>query len=346
MGMSLITLSFPTSTLTRAQNRVGGSPHPLEERWLPGWGGTGWHWAALGRGGCSWTVPIPQIQPELFLSELRRNYGGYEGAEVFSTAWNTLMVAVSSWEAPGGLCGLWTPDRHQATHRAVLPPSIPSPGGCPPRSGSTFDGLSLPLQFSCCGVLGPEDFGNGSRFQELHPGTPWPRACCTREGPLQAGELRGWEQCRERSPGYIHEQVGHDPAVSPHCPQHSPARGSRAVAPSEHRGRSLARCPPMVQQPSDCSCPQPRHGPPHGPLISSSELPAAVGSTREPLCHLSSTQGCFSTFGRTLQKYLSVPGTCSLAMLGIEVPSRDGGDRAGSRLPRTGSCSAGRVPCG
>ncbi|KAM6370079.1 tetraspanin-18-like [Pluvialis apricaria] len=123
-----------------------------------------------------------QIQPELFLSELRRNYRGDEGAEVFSTAWNTLMVT-----------------------------------------------------FSCCGVLGPEDFGNGSRFQELHPGMPWPRACCARDGLLQAGELLGWEQCQERSPGYIHEQ------------------------------------------------------------------------------------GCFSTFGRTLQKYISVPGTCSLAVLGIEI---------------------------
>ncbi|KAM9255475.1 tetraspanin-18-like [Cariama cristata] len=131
---------------------------------------------------CSQMAPILQIQPELFLSELRRNYCGDEGAEVFSTAWNTLMVTVSSQEAPG-----------------------------------------------------PEDFGNGSRFQELHPGTPWPQACCTRDGLLQAGELLGWEQCQERSPGYIHEQ------------------------------------------------------------------------------------GCFSTFGRTLQKYISVPGTCSLAVLGIEI---------------------------
>uniref|UniRef100_A0A663ENB6 Uncharacterized protein n=1 Tax=Aquila chrysaetos chrysaetos TaxID=223781 RepID=A0A663ENB6_AQUCH len=121
---------------------------------------------------CSQTAPIPQIQPELFLSELRSNYHGDEAPEVFSTAWNTLMVT-----------------------------------------------------FSCCGVLGPEDFGNGSLFQELHPGTPWPQACCTRDGLLQAGELLGWEQCRERSPGYIHEQVGHDPAGSPSCPrlpQHFP----------------------------------------------------------------------------------------------------------------------------
>ncbi|XP_074910703.1 tetraspanin-18-like [Buteo buteo] len=132
--------------------------------------------------GVLFLVHWKQIQPELFLSELRSNYRGDEGPEVFSTAWNTLMVT-----------------------------------------------------FSCCGVLGPEDFGNGSLFQELHPGTPWPQACCARDGLLQAGELLGWEQCRERSPGYIHEQ------------------------------------------------------------------------------------GCFSTFGRTLQKYISVPGTCSLAVLGIEI---------------------------
>uniref|UniRef100_A0A8C3VD41 Tetraspanin n=1 Tax=Catharus ustulatus TaxID=91951 RepID=A0A8C3VD41_CATUS len=99
--------------------------------------------------------------PEQFLSELQRNYGGDEGAEIFSTAWNTLMVT-----------------------------------------------------FSCCGVLGPEDFGNGSRFQELNPGMPWPRACCARDGLLQAGEVLGWEQCQDRSPGYIHEQVQHNSAVS------------------------------------------------------------------------------------------------------------------------------------
>uniref|UniRef100_A0A8B9RUA6 Tetraspanin n=1 Tax=Accipiter nisus TaxID=211598 RepID=A0A8B9RUA6_9AVES len=80
---------------------------------------------------CSQTAPIPQIQPELFLSELRSNYRGDEGPEVFSTAWNTLMVT-----------------------------------------------------FSCCGVLGPDDFGNGSLFQELYPGMPWPQACCTRHGLL------------------------------------------------------------------------------------------------------------------------------------------------------------------
>ncbi|KAM8988475.1 uncharacterized protein PRD47_017622 isoform 3-T3 [Ara ararauna] len=91
-------------------------------------------------------------------------------------------------------------------------------------------GRSLPAALE----TGPEDFGNGSCFQELHPGTPWPRVCCARDGPLQAGELLGWEQCRDRSPGYIHEQ------------------------------------------------------------------------------------GCFSAFGRTLQQFVSLPGICSLVVLGIE----------------------------
>nr|XP_010304058.1 PREDICTED: tetraspanin-18-like [Balearica regulorum gibbericeps] len=145
-----------------------------------------------------------QIQPEQFLSELQRNYRGDESAEVFSTAWNTLMVTVSSQEVPGGL-------QQGVEHPQDL------------------------LRVTLNADKGPEDFGNGSRFQELHPETPWPQACCARDGLLQAGELLGWEQCRERSPGYIHEQ------------------------------------------------------------------------------------GCFSTFGRTLQKYISVPGTCSLAVLGIEI---------------------------
>uniref|UniRef100_A0A8C4IVH6 Tetraspanin-18-like n=2 Tax=Dromaius novaehollandiae TaxID=8790 RepID=A0A8C4IVH6_DRONO len=123
----------------------------------------------------SLTTLILQIRPELFLSELRRSYCGDEDAEVFSTAWNTLMIT-----------------------------------------------------FSCCGVLGPEDFGNGSRFQELHPGTPWPQACCTRDGLLPVGELRGWEQCRERSPGYIHEQVG--PHGHPPCPTASQARADGIFA--------------------------------------------------------------------------------------------------------------------
>lgn len=66
---------------------------------------------------------------------------------------------------------------------------------------------------------------------------PWPQACCTRHGLLQAGEMLGWEQCRERSPGYIHEQVGHDPARSLSCPrfpQHFPGSwqwGSSTLCP-------------------------------------------------------------------------------------------------------------------
>ncbi|XP_064030063.1 tetraspanin-18-like isoform X2 [Pogoniulus pusillus] len=133
-------------------------------------------------GAALFLVHWKKVQPEVLLSELRSSYQGDEAAEVFSGAWNTLMVT-----------------------------------------------------FSCCGVLGPEDFGNGSLFQQLHPCMPWPRACCARDGLLQGGELLGWQQCQERSPGYIHEQ------------------------------------------------------------------------------------GCFSTFGRTLQGYISIPGTCSLAVLGIEI---------------------------
>lgn len=120
---------------------------------------------------------------------------------MFSTAWNTLMVTVSSWEAPGGCTGS--------------------------TKGDHGDDVSLLFQFSCCGVLGPEDFGNGSRFQELHPGMPWPRACCARDGLLQVGELLGWEQCQERSPGYIHEQVWHNSTESVYVSQPQPGSWRR-----------------------------------------------------------------------------------------------------------------------
>lgn len=71
---------------------------------------------------------------------------------------------------------------------------------------------------------------------------PWPRACCAREGLLQAGELLGWEQCQERSPGYIHERVGHDPAVSLSC---APGRwpwGRSTLCP-EHQGQEPGALP-------------------------------------------------------------------------------------------------------
>lgn len=91
---------------------MGGSPRPIEESWRPGQRGAGQGWVCSPHGPVPGTgppvltdAPIAQIQPEVFLSELQRHYRGDEGAEVFSTAWNTLMVTVSSREAPGGLWG-------------------------------------------------------------------------------------------------------------------------------------------------------------------------------------------------------------------------------------------------
>lgn len=79
---------------------------------------------------------------------------------------------------------------------------------------------------------------------------PWPRACCARDGLLQAGELLGWEQCQDRSPGYIHEQVGHDPVVSLSCPQCFP--GSWQWGSTSRTGaRDTARlwfCSPVAPQ--------------------------------------------------------------------------------------------------
>ncbi|XP_075298869.1 uncharacterized protein LOC142364101 isoform X2 [Opisthocomus hoazin] len=65
-----------------------------------------------------------QIQPELFLAELRRNYRGDEGAEVFSTAWNTLMVTDLKTLGTGPAsrsCTRGRPGRRRA---------VPGPGSC------------------------------------------------------------------------------------------------------------------------------------------------------------------------------------------------------------------------
>lgn len=85
---------------------------------------------------------------------------------------------------------------------------------------------------------------------------PWPRACCARDGLLQVGELLGWEQCQERSPGYIHEQVRHNSAVS------VPVPASALPRLMEHsiRDRSLGHCllcfhSPVTPKVLSSSCP-------------------------------------------------------------------------------------------
>ncbi|XP_040508807.1 leukocyte surface antigen CD53-like isoform X3 [Gallus gallus] len=75
-----------------------------------------------------------QIRPELFLSELRRNYCGDEGAEVFSVAWNTLMVTglKTSGMAPASRsCTQGRPGRRRA---------VPGMGSC--RQASCWAGSS------------------------------------------------------------------------------------------------------------------------------------------------------------------------------------------------------------
>ncbi|KAL8179249.1 UNVERIFIED_CONTAM: hypothetical protein K2H54_062172 [Gekko kuhli] len=94
-----------------------------------------------------------QIKAEFFLSDLQRNYQGDNASDVFSTSWNTIMIA-----------------------------------------------------FSCCGISGPDDFGNCSHFQEQQPDELWPHACCTRDRPLHTGHLLDWKRCRQRDPEYLNSQ--------------------------------------------------------------------------------------------------------------------------------------------
>ncbi|KAJ6629964.1 hypothetical protein lerEdw1_014681, partial [Lerista edwardsae] len=39
-----------------------------------------------------------QIKDEFFLSDLQKNYQGDNASDVFSTSWNTIMIAVQSFE--------------------------------------------------------------------------------------------------------------------------------------------------------------------------------------------------------------------------------------------------------
>lgn len=95
----------------------------------------------------------------------------------------------------------------------------------------------------------------------------------------------------------------------------------------------LPACSSTVQWlPKSSAHPAPQKTPPHPSPPPGSLWPRG---TRESPSLLSLPQGCFSTFGRTLQRYISLPGTCSLAVLGIEV-MRGAGDRAGRGSPLCG----------
>lgn len=121
------------------------------------------------------------------------------------------------------------------------------------------------------------------------------------------------------------------------CPCPCPSLGLCQAHGAEHKGRSLGHCAwlwshsPAASQILSLSYPTGNPNIPLQPPLCS----LWPWGTQESLSLLSLPQGCFSTFGRTLQRYISLPGICSLAVLGIEV-------RRGARA------RAGRVPtlCG
>uniref|UniRef100_H3AZH9 Tetraspanin n=2 Tax=Latimeria chalumnae TaxID=7897 RepID=H3AZH9_LATCH len=65
---------------------------------------------------------------------------------------------------------------------------------------------TIMIAFNCCGALGPEDFGNGSRFYELYPGIVVPDACCKRDNPVFSGKILDQAQCLQKHTDYINSQ--------------------------------------------------------------------------------------------------------------------------------------------
>uniref|UniRef100_A0A8C4S195 Tetraspanin n=1 Tax=Erpetoichthys calabaricus TaxID=27687 RepID=A0A8C4S195_ERPCA len=48
---------------------------------------------------------------------------------------------------------------------------------------------TIMIVVGCCGVQGPEDFGNSSLFNKLYPDTKVPEACCKRAKRITSGEM-------------------------------------------------------------------------------------------------------------------------------------------------------------
>ncbi|KAJ1139579.1 hypothetical protein NDU88_005948 [Pleurodeles waltl] len=101
-----------------------------------------------------------QITNEYFLWELHKNYRGDNSTDVFSTSWNTIMIAMS-----------------------------------------------------CCGISGPDNFGNGSLFHKLYPTTPWPDACCSRNNPVLSDSILNRNHCIQNETGFVNNQ-GCFPAIA------------------------------------------------------------------------------------------------------------------------------------
>lgn len=151
----------------------------------------------------------------------------------------------------------------------------------------------------------------------------------------------GWASAGGRAPG-LGAVSGQKPWLHPRagtaqlCCVRVPVSALPRLTEQSIRDRSPGCCLAVVPQSSGSQSPQlilPHRRPPPHPSPPLGSL--GPRGTRESPSLLSLPQGCFSTFGRTLQRYISLPGTCSLAVLGIEV-MREAGDRAGRGSPLCG----------
>ncbi|XP_043931995.1 tetraspanin-18-like [Protopterus annectens] len=59
------------------------------------------------------------------------------------------------------------------------------------------------IVFTCCGVLGPGDFGNHSTFHEQHPYALVPDACCKRDTSIAVDKILDRDQCMQGKTDYL-----------------------------------------------------------------------------------------------------------------------------------------------
>ncbi|XP_051780273.1 tetraspanin-18-like [Erpetoichthys calabaricus] len=63
---------------------------------------------------------------------------------------------------------------------------------------------TIMIVVGCCGVQGPEDFGNSSLFNKLYPDTKVPEACCKRAKRITSGEVLDRDRCQEGDESFMY----------------------------------------------------------------------------------------------------------------------------------------------
>ncbi|KAG2467988.1 TSN18 protein, partial [Polypterus senegalus] len=74
--------------------------------------------------------------------------------------------------------------------------------------GAIRENRVLLMVVGCCGVQGPEDFGNTSLFNKLYPDTKVPEACCKRAKRITSGEVLNRDRCQEGDESFMYIKGG------------------------------------------------------------------------------------------------------------------------------------------